>query len=288
MFGRRGAPRASRKESSAGDTGQGDLRGALSGMHARITELAGRDEQIRDLVAKFESHAEVARKAVGEAGKAREERDEYRRVLAASIANERRSEIRLEEMETERQSAIERSREEAREAGAAGAERDVLRERLEVLERTVGDQEQRHVQSLSDLQDRAWTEREASRAELVKALARLGDEADRSRREAAELAADVRAALATAAAGGVREADRISDMRRRLLVALALGAAAIGIALTPPAILAAVDAERAYFVHMISNATPWHLLGGAMLSFGLAVTLLTIARRDARRVAAQG
>lgn len=286
MFGRRRASRDQRKETRSGAS-QTDVSGAISGMHARLSELAGRDDQIRKLVDRFEAHADVARRAVDDAGKAREERDEYRRVLAASIANERRSEIRLEEMEQERQSAIERSREEAREAGAAGAERDVLRERLGALEKLVGDQEERHTQALSDLHDRAWTEREASRAELVKALARLGDETDQTRREAAQLAADVRAALAVHAATTDREEDRITDLRRRLLIGLALGAAAIGIALTPPAILAAVDAERAYFVHMISDATPWHLLGGAAISFGLAVVLLTVARRDARRLAAQ-
>ena len=84
------------------------------------------------------------------------------------------------------------------------------------------------------------------------------------------------------------ELDRITDLRRRLLIGLGLGAAVLGIALTPPAILSAVDAERAYFVHMISDATPWQLLGGAGVSFGLAVVLLTIARRDARRLATQG
>ena len=85
-----------------------------------------------------------------------------------------------------------------------------------------------------------------------------------------------------------RELDRITDLRRRLLIGLGLGAAVIGVALTPPAILSAVDAERAYFVHMISDATPWQLLAGAAISFGLAVVLLTVAHRDARRLATQG
>lgn len=287
MFGRRRAQRDQRKDSRSGAS-QADVAGTLSGMHARLSELAGRDDQITSLVDRFEAQAGAAQRAVSAASKAREERDEYRRVLAASIASERRSELRLEEMEQERTAAIERSREEAREAGAAGAERDVLRDRLGTLEKLMGDQEQRHTQALSDLHDRAWTEREAGRAELVKALARLGDETDRARREAAQLAADVRAALSAHAMANDRELDRITDLRRRLLIGLGLGAAVIGVALTPPAILSAVDAERAYFVHMISDATPWQLLAGAAISFGLAVVLLTVAHRDARRLATQG
>ena len=286
MFGRRRAQRDQRQETRSGAS-QADVSGTLSGMHARLSELAEREDQVARLVERFESQAGVAQRAVAEASKAREERDEYRRVLAASIASEHRSELRLEEVEQERAAAIERSREEAREAGAAGAERDVLRERLGALEKLVGEQEERHTQALSDLQDRAWTEREASRAELVKALARLGDETDQARRETAQLAGDVRAALAAHAVANDRELDRITDLRRRLLIGLGLGAAVLGIALTPPAILSAVDAERAYFVHMISDAT-LQLLGGAAVSFGLAVVLLTIARRDARRLATQG
>lgn len=287
MFGRRRAQRDQPKETRSGAS-RSDVSGALSGMHARLSELAEREDHVASLVDRFEAQAGAAQRAVAEASKAREERDEYRRVLAASIASERRSELRLEEMEQERAAAIERSREEAREAGAAGAERDVLRERLGALEKLVGEQEERHTQALSDLQDRAWTEREASRAELVKALARLGDETDQARRETAQLAGDVRAALAVHTAANDRELDRITDLRRRLLIGLGLGAAVMGIALTPPAILSAVDAERAYFVHMISDATPWQLLAGAAVSFGLAVALLTIARRDARRLATQG
>ncbi len=287
MFGRRRAQRDQRNETRSGAS-RSDVAGALSGMHAQLSELAGRDEQITKLVDRFEANASAAQRAVAQASEAREERDEYRRVLAASIASERRSELRLEEVEQERAAAIERSREEAREAGAAGAERDVLRERLGALEKLVRDQEERHTQTLSDLHDRAWTEREAGRAELVKALARLGDETDRARRETAKLTGDVRAALVAHAAANDRELDRITDLRRRLLLGLGLGAAVVGIALTPPAILSAIDAERAYFVHMISDATPWHLLAGAAVSFGLAVLLLTIARRDARRLATQG
>lgn len=275
MFGRRQA-RAER--------GTQDVSGALSGMHARLTELKERGEEVRSLVARFEKQSLVATRAVREAGRAREERDEYRRVLAASIASERRNEQRIEEMEAERLAALERSREEARLAGAASAERDTLRERLGALERLVAEQDERHARVLADLQDRAWTEREASRGELVKALTRVGEDAERNRQDAAALAAEVRAALAAATGGGAAEADRISDLRRRLMVGLGLGAMVVGIALVPPAILSAVDAERAYFVHMISHATPWHLLGGAAASFALALGLLTVARRDARRV----
>ena len=59
---------------------------------ALVTEIAAQREATRQLVARFEEESKVATNAVKAAARAREERDEYRRVLAAAIANERRQE----------------------------------------------------------------------------------------------------------------------------------------------------------------------------------------------------
>ncbi|MEO0661387.1 MAG: hypothetical protein AAFZ87_07620, partial [Planctomycetota bacterium] len=88
MFGRK------RGERATGD--------ALSGIHARVTELAQRESRIAELVARFETEADAARSATRAAARARDERDEYRRVLAAAIAREQRAEARLEAVDAER------------------------------------------------------------------------------------------------------------------------------------------------------------------------------------------
>ncbi|MEL6715629.1 MAG: hypothetical protein AAFP86_17745, partial [Planctomycetota bacterium] len=158
MFGRK------RGERATGD--------ALSGIHARVTELAQRESRIAELVARFETEADAARSATRAAARARDERDEYRRVLAAAIAREQRAEARLEAVDAERLDAHGRAGE-AREAAArASAERDALEGRLAALETLVRDQAEQFERSLADVQDRAWTEREAARAELL----RLTDE----------------------------------------------------------------------------------------------------------------
>ncbi len=282
MFGQLRARSATKKATAS----------ALSGLHARITEIAERESVTRDLVERFEAESAVARDAVKAAGRAREQRDEYRRVLAAAITNERRSEMRIEELDAERRAAHEGARDEARHAGAAAAERDALHRRVTELEAELSTRVSSHEASMQELRDRAWVEREGAREEFVKALVQSrAQAADESQLIAARIDETLQGRVAEAVAAGIQRAlgehpkgaaERIVDMRRRLLVGLGALAAVCGIALTPAAVLSAVDAERAYFVHMITNTTPWHLLFGAAAAFGLSILLFTLAYRDAR------
>ncbi|MEM8712654.1 MAG: hypothetical protein AAGG01_17015 [Planctomycetota bacterium] len=70
---------------------------------AFLEELAEQRSAAKGLVERYESEVKVARSAVLAAGRAREERDEYRRVLAAAIAAERRREVEVEDLKRDRE-----------------------------------------------------------------------------------------------------------------------------------------------------------------------------------------
>lgn len=257
---------------------------SLSSIHSRISAIADREDQTASLIERFESDSRAARDAIAAAGRAREERDEYRRVLAGAIASDQRNKQRIDELDADRKDAELTVREEVRKAGATAAERDAFAERIASLEALVRTQAERHERALADTRDRAWAEREAARAEIFK----LGLDA---RQEGEYVIAEVREALqeitdereaaqAIAEAAGSKE---IGSMRQRLLVGLGLAAAVLGIAVTPHAVLSAFDAEQAVFVHLASGLSPWHLIVFALSAFGLAVVLLTFAKRDAER-----
>ncbi|MDB4538745.1 hypothetical protein N9226_01345, partial [bacterium] len=56
----------------------------------------------------------------------------------------------------------------------------------------------------------------------------------------------------------------------------------VGVGLTPAALLAAVDAERAAYIQLASGASPWQLILCVLGSFGAAVFLYGRALRDLR------
>ena len=230
----------------------------LAAIAKRLDILAERDKKAKALFERFERATRRAQEATTELASAREERDQYRRVLAAAIGAERRTEDRLARADERRESAERAAREEARAAGAASAERDALSERVASLEELMKSQANGNERAIADLADRSWAEREALRADLVK----LGLAAEK--------------AAAHAARG-----SEIGGIRRRLLVGLGVTAAVLGIAVTPPAVISAFDPERAMFVHMASGLSPWALIGCAAGAFVLALVLLSIAKKDA-------
>lgn len=251
---------------------------------ALVTELGAQREAARELIARFEQESKVARNAVKAASLAREERDEYRRVLAAAIANERRQDAQVAELEARREELEARALDQARTTGAAEAERDGLRERLTSLERELDDRQRRHEKDLGDAADRAWSEREAARGEIVQLVTR-------TREEAADLAEEVRRALSALEARPVAVAAPPSDpgvsasrLRGRILIGLAVAAMLVGVALAPAAFFAAIDKEREAFIHLASGASTWQLIGATVICFALAVFLLGTARRDLRLV----
>lgn len=274
---------------------------------ALLTEIGAQRDASRELIERFEREAGVARDAIEAASRAREERDEYRRVLAAAIASERRSATRIADLEEDRRELEQRTLETARRAGAAEAERDGLASRLNGLELLVASRNAEHERALGDLADRAWAEREAARAELVKlatnaggqgayavavelrselhALRKLVDgglQAASAPARPEPVASDLEGSRAGASAGALgAPAATAGWLRARLLIGLGVASAAVGIALVPMTALAVASPERAAFVHLASGVGPWTLIGLTVGAFALALWLLTWARRGA-------
>lgn len=175
-------------------------RAALRGLE---TELTQERAISRDLRRQLASESELGRKAVEEAVKARKEREEYRRVLAAAIANEKQSlgaaaglretsavlEDRLRDAAHSRGHAEGRAGELDRELGAAvTSHRDSLleaqqRERAQTLE---------HQRAL----ERAEYERGVAQGRVRELLPRIPEEVPATARVAA-----VRARVTLAVAG---------------------------------------------------------------------------------------
>ena len=248
---------------------------------ALVSEIGAQRLAQRDLLERFEQEARVATNAVKAASVAREERDDYRRVLAAAIASERNQVAHAAELEARHKELELYARESARISGAAEAARDGLRERLVAVEEQQIDQTVRYEKELADAADRAWSEREAARGEVVQLITR-------SREEAAVLADEVRRALKRLGdrpPGPPLPPDDPSvsarRLRGRLMAGLAVAAMLIGVALTPAAFLSVIDKERAAFIHLVDGgATPWQLIIATVVSFVVAVVLLGGARRD--------
>ena len=159
-------------------------RGGLGGNAQRAADLtrqlsAERSDTARMRLEK-EHHASLAQRALADAAKAREAREDVRRVLAAAIANEKRA---GEEVEHARGEAT-------RLMGAAQLAERVRGEsegKLRALELQLVEARQSHEKELREAHDRAWalssehgsamqqiiTEREAARAEVRGLLARV-------------------------------------------------------------------------------------------------------------------
>lgn len=267
---------------------------------AFLEELAEQRSATKGLVERYESEVKVARSAVLAAGRAREERDEYRRVLAAAIAAERRREAEVEDLKHDRDRWESLAQTEMRRASEGEARGVELGHRIEAVESTLREALSSRERALGDAADRAWSEREAARAELVEVVMKHRGEVatalDETRRELRRLAdasmvrsyqaADPPVAASGIAHPGARSEDElplVNAVRRRragLLMGVSLVATVAAIALAPLAALAVSDPERAVFVHMAAGLRPWHLLIVVALAVALAVGALSWALRD--------
>ena len=274
-----------------------------------LNELAAQRESAQSLVDRYEAEVKNARSAALAVGKAREERDEYRRVLAAAIATERRRVAQVEGLEQERQRLEAMAHEEMRSASQEAARGKELRLRLDQLEHRLTDELAARERALGDAADRAWAEREAARDEFVRLVAAHRQEVTTSlERTAAEVARLKRSAdstwssMALAAAAprspvhpGVHTIERIGpdplarviDLRARLLIGFSIASTLCVVALIPLAVLSVSDPERALFVHLASGVGPWQLVVLVVFFSAVAVALLSWAIRDLRRLAQQ-
>jgi len=251
---------------------------------ALAAEVKAQREATLELVERYEQRTRKTVQAIEAASKAREQRDEYRRVLAAAIANERRQEIHVAGLESELKELKEGVLAEARARGAAEAAEAAARSRVAELEAELREAAACAERARGDAADRAWAEREAARAEMVQLVAR-------TREDAATLTSEVRRVLSwlgakprDASGAPVEDPAAVSVHRQRgrLLAGLAAASVLTGLALAPMALLAAVDAERAAYVHLASGLSPVQLVLSVVAAFGLALFLYGKALRDLR------
>ncbi len=249
-------------------------------------ELSAQREATQGLVERFEMQVRNVRTAVVAVGKAREERDEYRRVLAASIATDRRREAHVEALGQERLRLEAIAFDEVRTASEEGARRRELAERIERLESRLTDELAARERAIGDASDRAWSEREASREALVRLIASHRSEitvalaATRS-----ELAALQRVQSSRQSEPTVHPLRRV---RVGALLGLSLLATLAAVALIPPTVLAIGDPEQALFVHLATGLGPWHLVSAVVLFCAAAIGLLSWALRDIERIQSTG
>jgi len=256
----------------------------LKAAETLAAEVKAQREVTQELVERYEQRTKKTVQAIEAASKAREERDEYRRVLAAAIASERRQELHVTGLERELKEVKESVLSEARARGAAESASGIAGARVAELEAELREAALKMEKERGDAADRAWAEREAARGEMVQLVTR-------GREDARALTAEVRRVLSWTGMGS-RDADGnpVDDpvvnsalrQRGRVLAGVALGAVLVGVGLTPAALLAAVDAERAAYIQLASGASPWQLILCVLGSFGAAVFLYGRALRDLR------
>ena len=222
------------------------------------------------------------RTAVKAVGKAREERDEYRRVLAASIATDRQREARVEALKEERLRLEGIALSEGKIASEVEGRRRELNGRVEHLELRLANELAARERVLGDAADRAWAEREAARSDMVRIIA-----AHRSEVSGALEAARAELAEIRRAAPLKRQEPTLHPLRRvraGALIGLSLVATLAALALIPPTVVSISDPERALFVHLASGLGPWQLILSVVLFCGAAVGLLSWALRDLERM----
>lgn len=131
-------------------------RAALQGLK---TELSKEREASRSLRRQLASESDLSRKAVEEAVKARTEREEYRRVLAAAIANEKQSLGTAARLQETADVLEEQLRDAAHARGHAEG-------RAGELDRELDATHVKHQESLAEAEKRSWTQSEQHQRSL--------------------------------------------------------------------------------------------------------------------------
>lgn len=235
-------------------------RRVLEGLRAQL--LAER-KGARDLQRRLDEEVRIAHRAMEETLKARNEREEYRRVLAAAVANEKQA---VHQVEATRDAFT------ALEARLADAlvERGEATGRSQELEDRLTQVAEEHGVAMQDAEQKAWAlsdqhGREMRRAAYERGLA-LGQV-----RELLERATPVMPASARAAR--VRGAVNLGFAG---VAALAAVVVLIGIALGIP------SPERAAQLGALTGMTPWQLIGLEVALLAVALGLGTWGIREWR------
>ncbi|MDA1264859.1 MAG: hypothetical protein O2816_07260 [Planctomycetota bacterium] len=232
-------------------------------LHTFRAELAQERQVVRRLQLELTAEVALARRATEETLAARAEREEYRRVLAAAIANEKRSNEELARVRAEcarieeRLVVAERARGEA-----AGRTRE--------LERRLLEQDEQAARELAEVKDRAWSDREAGAQERQ----RLAHERGLALGQVRELSKHVVLERP--------ESARVAEWRSRLCFASAAFCATMFLLFLTPLVLALFAADSGTWPSAAAGLSAWRLLLLEVVWLGAGLGLLSQAVRDRR------
>ena len=224
-------------------------------------ELARERETARRLQQELTAQVELARKALEDGVSARAEREEYRRVLAAAVANEKRAGEELEALRAELEGVQVAYREALRAQGEAqGRTRELehLLERERSSHERALNQTREQLQASLDARDRELRrleeEQGIARGRLHELLRRLPPDSDPSLRA------------------------RIS--RARLCLGGTLFLLALFLVFFAPLVLVLFAGAEATWPTMAGGMSPWSLLALEVALFAGSIALATWAVRD--------
>lgn len=245
------------------DKDRGQTRVDLGVIEGLRKQLADEQRANRRLQARLEEESQIARKALGETVRARTEREEYRRVLAAAIANEKRA---LELVESSRNLA-ERVDAELR---ATLVERGAAEGRRAELEAHMNAVQNEHEVALRDAHDRAWALSEQHGRQMQAAVFERGQALGRVR----ELAQQVPVPEAGSA--------KLARARARVHVGVAVALLLLAVALAPACVLAVSSGAQAEHLEHLLGLGVWQLLALEGLIVVSALSLGTWGLRELR------
>lgn len=234
-------------------------------LQALKRELAQERETARRLQKELVQEVEVARRAAEQTLGARQDREEYRRVLAAAVANEKRAEG---EVLSAREATA--GAEEARRA-AEHARGEAEGRALE-LERQLEEERTRHARDVDRVNDRAWADAEAKGRELQ----RVQHERSLALGQVRELLRNVPEHTPASA--------RVGALRARICLGAGLFTLALFLVFLAPLVVVLLGGEGATWPAMAGGLTGWTLFAIELALLGATVGLASWSVRDLRGV----
>jgi hypothetical protein len=237
-------------------------RAALRALKA---ELAQERQATRRLQLELTREVEVARRAAEETLTARAEREKYRCVLAAAVANEKRAgeEVSQARAESERLEGALLAAERAR-GEAQGRTHELERQRV--------DSRAEHEHDLERVTGRAWADAESKGMELQQVHHERGVALGQVRELLRRVPDEVPASA------------RVAALRARLCLGAALFSLALFLVFLAPLVSVVFVGEAVAWPAMVGGMSAWSLVWLELFLLGVSVGLATWAVRNLRWV----
>jgi len=236
-------------------------RAALQGLKA---ELSKERESAQSLRRQLASETELGRKAVEEAVKARKEREEYRRVLAAAIANEKQSLGAAARLQDAADSLEDQLRTASHARGHAEGRAGELDRELSAADVT-------HRESLAESEQRTWTQTEEHQRALQRSEYERGMAQGRVRELLPRIPEEVPATA------------RVAAVRARVTLGVAVFSLVLALMFTPDLLRVLFTPGGETLLGVVAGMGVWSQL---VLVLGLMVLALGLGTLGIRQLRA--